>query len=234
MRRKVSKEDALASMLRFVSEHGRYPTRYECNEIDYLHDVKTYFKVLGPMRSLTLLEDIYAESPARCSHCNTVLPYEKRKNKFCNQSCAAKEHNPLRISRKTACDPLPNCLYCGNVLKKRGRHYCSHKCQQAKALKIAIDGWLANEVVPKTSKALKHLVEEIHGHKCSCCGITEWQNKSIVFDLEHKDGNSENNSPDNVCLLCPNCHSQTSTYKGKNKGNGRHSRRLRYAEGKSY
>ena len=54
------------------------------------------------------------------------------------------------------------------------------------------------------------------------------------MELEHKDGNSSNNSLDNVCLLCPNCHSQTDTYKNKNKGNGRHYRRLRYSEGKSY
>lgn len=58
--------------------------------------------------------------------------------------------------------------------------------------------------------------------------------KDIVLELEHKDGNSQNNSKENVCLICPNCHSQTPTYKGKNKGNGRHSRRKRYAEGKSY
>lgn len=50
-------------------------------------------------------------------------------------------------------------------------------------------------------------------------------NKPIIFDLEHKDGSSTNNKEDNLCCLCPNCHSQTSTYKAKNKGNGRESRR---------
>jgi hypothetical protein len=58
--------------------------------------------------------------------------------------------------------------------------------------------------------------------------------KPLVVEVEHKDGNSENNAPENVCLLCPNCHSQTDTYKAKNKGKGRHSRRMRYQEGKSY
>jgi predicted HNH restriction endonuclease len=55
-----------------------------------------------------------------------------------------------------------------------------------------------------------------------------------VLELEHKDGNGENNDLKNICLLCPNCHSQTATYKNKNKGNGRHYRRKRYSEGKSY
>ena len=48
------------------------------------------------------------------------------------------------------------------------------------------------------------------------------------------DGNSENDSLDNVKLLCPSCHSLTATYKGANMGKGRRKRRQRYAEGKSY
>jgi predicted HNH restriction endonuclease len=52
--------------------------------------------------------------------------------------------------------------------------------------------------------------------------------------MEHIDGNSSNNKVTNLCLLCPNCHSQTPTYKNKNKGNGRHYRRIRYKDGKSY
>lgn len=41
------------------------------------------------------------------------------------------------------------------------------------------------------------------------------------MELEHIDGNSENNDLSNLTLLCPNCHSLTSTYKGRNIGNGR-------------
>ena len=55
-----------------------------------------------------------------------------------------------------------------------------------------------------------------------------------MLELEHKNGNSNDNSLENVCLVCPNCHSQTPTYKGRNKGNGRYMRRERYRDGKSY
>ena len=58
--------------------------------------------------------------------------------------------------------------------------------------------------------------------------------KSIVLELEHIDGNSDNNTEENLTILCPNCHSQTLTYKNRNKGNGRHNRRMRYHEGKSF
>lgn len=56
----------------------------------------------------------------------------------------------------------------------------------------------------------------------------------IPIELEHVDGNSNNNSLDNLKLLCPSCHSLTKTYKGMNVGNGRHNRQQRYKEGKSY
>jgi len=74
----------------------------------------------------------------------------------------------------------------------------------------------------------------MRGYKCDVCSLSSWNGKEVVLEVEHRDGNSENCSPDNVCLICPNCHSQTKTYKGKNRGNGRHYRRMRYAEGKSY
>ena len=72
------------------------------------------------------------------------------------------------------------------------------------------------------------------GNKCSVCGIHSWNDKPITFEVEHKDGNSENNLHTNLCLICPNCHSQTSTYKGKNKGNGRFKRMERYRAGLSF
>jgi len=52
--------------------------------------------------------------------------------------------------------------------------------------------------------------------QCEDCGIKEWNNKIISFDLEHIDGNSSNNLLENLKILCPNCHSQTPTYKGRN------------------
>ena len=41
-------------------------------------------------------------------------------------------------------------------------------------------------------------------------------NKPISLQLHHNDGNRNNNSLDNLKVLCPNCHSQTDSYAGKN------------------
>jgi predicted HNH restriction endonuclease len=106
--------------------------------------------------------------------------------------------------------------------------FCSIQCQQDFKLFERVNTGIAK------NRTLKRFLLKEHGEKCWECGIKEWNGKKLTFELEHIDGNSDNNSLDNLSLLCPNCHSQTDTYKAKNKGKGRHSRRIRYAEGKSY
>lgn len=48
--------------------------------------------------------------------------------------------------------------------------------------------------------------------KCSRCEIIEWQGEKLSLQLEHKNGESIDNRIENLTLLCPNCHSLTSTY----------------------
>ena len=128
-----------------------------------------------------------------------------------------------------------NCLNCSKEHEFKGysyaNKYCNNQCQRDYEYKEAIRNW--KNVTPGKNRIKRYLAETF-GNKCSMCGIEEWNGKEIVFDLEHKDGNSENNNEINLCLICPNCHSQTDSYKGANRGNGRHSRRQRYAEGKSF
>lgn len=70
----------------------------------------------------------------------------------------------------------------------------------------------------QTMKLKKRLLKEnIIENKCSCCGITKWQDKEISLHLDHIDGNNHNHVLKNLRLLCPNCHSQTDTWCGKNK-----------------
>lgn len=71
-----------------------------------------------------------------------------------------------------------------------------------------------------THKLKKRLIREKYfEHKCYCCGNTEWMGKIIPLELEHINGINTDHSLINLTLLCPNCHAQTSTYRGKNKRN---------------
>ena len=53
-------------------------------------------------------------------------------------------------------------------------------------------------------------------YKCEECGISEWNGKRIGLELDHISGVRSDNSLENLRLLCPNCHSQTHTFRGRN------------------
>lgn len=51
---------------------------------------------------------------------------------------------------------------------------------------------------------------------CENCGLEPlWMGQRLVLQLEHKNGVSTDNRLDNLCLLCPNCHSQTGSFAGR-------------------
>lgn len=66
-------------------------------------------------------------------------------------------------------------------------------------------------------QGIRQLVLNEREYKCEICGLTEWQNKPITLEVHHIDGNTANNTRENLILLCPNCHSQTDNYRHYNK-----------------
>jgi HNH endonuclease len=57
---------------------------------------------------------------------------------------------------------------------------------------------------------------------CEICGLESWQGKNLSLELHHRNGERHDNRLENLALLCPNCHSQTHTWGGKNKAGGIH------------
>lgn len=239
---KITKEDLYESLVAFAKEFGRYPSKLECKEREELYGSTTYLRGLGPLNELTILQDVYSLNPNKCSYCNNSLSYEKRNNKFCNRVCSGRGCNRQRVlktsiaraqKRNNQDVTTTSCLNCGENTKSIAATYCSPSCQSSYKLNDKISDWLVTGRM-YCNKVISGFLKEIHGNACAVCGITEWNGKPITFEVEHKDGDSDDSSPSNVCLICPNCHSQTPTYKGRNRGNGRHARRTRYHQGKSY
>jgi hypothetical protein len=122
------------------------------------------------------------------------------------------------------------CTNCGKENKwgySHGNKYCNNVCQKQYERKERVRAWLTEGKDWKLSVPVwaKDYLAEQRGYACECCGISEWQGKTIVLEVDHIDGDHKNNHPTNLRLICPNCHSQTDTYKAKNTGNGRKHRR---------
>jgi len=142
----------------------------------------------------------YLLNPKRCLYCKAPILYGKRLyNKYCSHSCSATANN-LRRPKKPK--PLNRSLHI-QMIERFFSGVLSHR----RSIRIALI--------------------ETRGNVCSRCGLKPvWNNSALVMTVEHIDGNPGNNLPGNLCLLCPNCHSQTPTFCGRNKGNGRGSRGL--------
>ena len=54
-------------------------------------------------------------------------------------------------------------------------------------------------------------------NRCEICGIAEWCGAPLVMALHHVNGDRSDNRLENLQLVCPNCHSQTENFSGRNK-----------------
>ena len=123
-----------------------------------------------------------------------------------------------------------NCLNCNKEIINKNK-YCSNLCQKEFEFKEYIYNWKNNKVNGlkgeyQISNHIKTYLFNKYKNKCAKCGwgeINQYTNK-IPLEVEHIDGNYKNNLEENLILLCPNCHSLTSTYKGANLNKGRKSR----------
>jgi predicted nucleic acid-binding Zn ribbon protein len=191
----------------------------------------------------------------KCLNCEkgfeiSVNDKRDKNRKFCSSSCSATFNNKQRT--KEVFDKIseslknPNleksyCIVCGEENNKKDYKYCSSKCQLDHRYTEYIKMWKDGNVDGMRgeygiSQYIRKYLTTKYDDKCTKCGWSETNTftKKIPLEIEHIDGDSKNNKEENLTLLCPNCHSLTKTYKGANRGNGRHNRRERYKNGQSY
>lgn len=167
---------------------------------------------------------------SKCLECGKIV----RRKKFCNHSCCAKFNNKGKRRHGNPVNPNKKCFNCGCDVLKSSNKFCSVNCVNEYEYKQNVNKWLRGEIKGQddgknnTVKSFvrKWLIDRSK-NKCEICGWSE-TNKftgNIPLSVHHKDGNSENTVPENIELICPNCHSLTATYGALNKGKGRNKRR---------
>ena len=126
------------------------------------------------------------------------------------------------------------CKFCQKALEPAStrinrisaKQYCNNECQHGFQSAVRKADFLAGRYVGKLLKFqtgfwTRNILIEAKTYKCCKCGICEYNNEPITLEVNHIDGDAENNILDNLEFLCPNCHSQTSNFRALNKNSKR-------------
>jgi 5-methylcytosine-specific restriction endonuclease McrA len=149
----------------------------------------------------------YERNPKLCILCGKSIPYKSRRGKFCSKSCGNRNRKVIHM-----------CVVCGKETSGRRYEYCQ-ECRRIKQIENKI-----RNKIKMCGKTIRKYYLNKKEHKCDHCGNALWLNVAIPLEIHHIDGNVRNNAPENIEILCLNCHALTDTYKVKNRKvfNNRH------------
>jgi len=150
----------------------------------------------------------------KCKKCNSDFDsYSKWGEKqFCSRKCSNSRTFSEESKRKKS---IANK---GKIFGPRGGLTEKEFEEKIKKYKITVRKRLLETSFDELGFDRKRLRVFLEQNECCLgCGLSEWMGKPITLEIEHIDGNNKNNTRDNLKGLCPNCHSLTDTWRGRNK-----------------
>lgn len=95
----------------------------------------------------------------------------------------------------------------------KGRAHGTSKTQKYELSEILVKDSTYTNIRSLKNRLINEGLKE---NKCECCGISEWMGKPLSIQLHHINGINNDHRLENIQFLCPNCHSQTDNYAGRN------------------
>jgi hypothetical protein len=163
-----------------------------------------------------------------CEYCSTVYENVYGSGRFCCKKCAS--GFSTKAKREIINEKVSNKLK-GRPGNGRGGFkkgfdpnratFFKDPAIRAKATLSRIKNY--SEKLSKLSwidlpfnKKRKQILKEQH-YSCLICGIKEWMGESIMIEIDHLNGIKADNRRENLRGLCPNCHSQTPTFRTRKR-----------------
>jgi hypothetical protein len=153
-----------------------------------------------------------------CPKCNKE---HELSGKFCSRTCANSRVFSFETRKKKSESNLKFFAGLTSAEKKQlgieKRSKFDYDAQQFKAAETKRKHSWSRPYEEMGNEAVKRRLLYERGHRCEQCGVGDvWNNKPLMVELDHINGDNKNNKVDNLRLLCPNCHSQTPTFRARN------------------
>lgn len=178
-----------------------------------------------------------------CLKCGQTIPKNYENKKFCNRSCATSFNNKGIVRNPNGIGgfssdtrsfynkggglkaTVKNCKGCNSPIKYK-RIYCSNQCQKTYQYQARVAEWKENPNVVNNKYGqippfLRRFLLEEANYQCTLATCSSVDFEGVILEIDHVDGDAHNNSPENLRVVCPQCHALSPFHRALNKKSSR-------------
>lgn len=154
-----------------------------------------------------------------CNKCSGYFEPQKGLKNYCSLSCRnsrkwTESDNQLKSDSAKKSEKV-------KIANSKNREKVDWEKVKEKRKELFNNKLLGEDFETLSFERLRKRVILEQNNKCNKCGLDKWFDKELSLEIDHIDGDNTNNVRENLEGLCPNCHSITPTWRGRNKKNKR-------------